>query len=162
MNKQSCECFSAHKRVRCVVSSNTHSMSCFDINSIQPHLEPPRPHPIPSACVGAIDSLHTAQPGPSCSRGRGRCAPASGGRRRSWTAAGLTGRCSGGECRCRLGPMCQHSTPPSDSPHQTWETQMFSVLLLQYWRFSLLFTVFENSPDYKWSVRNLSWNTQLI
>lgn len=76
----------------------------------------------PSVSLGAaaIGSLCTAPPGPSCSHGRDRCAAVSSGRRHSWTAAGPTGRCSDGESRCMRAQRCRRSTPPFDSPCQTW------------------------------------------
>lgn len=106
------------------------SLKLHPAESNPPPIEKPQPNP-PSAppssrlCDGAIGNPCTAPPGPSCSRGRGRCVAATGGLLRSWTAAGQTGRCSGGESGCRLGPPCQRSTPLSDSPRQTCERQVF-------------------------------------
>lgn len=78
----------------------------------------------------AIGSLCTAPPVPSCSHDKGRCAVTSGGRRRNWTAAGRTGRCSVGGWGCRPGPPCRRWTPPSDSLHQTWWRHKWNPLMV--------------------------------
>ncbi len=123
-------CRTAGETINMMSERSLNVFLCVFVYSTPPAPDPPSAPPLSRPCHGAIGSPCTAPPGPSCSRGRGRCAAATGGLQRSWTAAGPTGRCSGGESGCRPGRPCRRWTPPSDSPHGTCKSDFFLCLFL--------------------------------